>query len=126
MNIHGATNMVCACLPVYGPLRAKVNALVASLRHNYGSRSFLVPGAGWNKMRKSSTSNKRSNDLGLNSLDLETRSLRATYPARWSSGELVLSPHDAMHATVVERGDTSHIEAIPNQAIARTTKVEVV
>lgn len=126
LNVHAATNVVCACLPVYGPIRAQVAAILTSLRDKYGSRSSLLSNSGRNKTSKKSGGIPDSNDVDLTNMDAGYHDTSVRYPSRGSSRELVLSPHEVMHATVVGRGKTGQPEVVPPQGIARTMQVEVV
>ncbi|KAK0667283.1 hypothetical protein QBC41DRAFT_338519 [Cercophora samala] len=46
LNIHTATVILCACLPVYKPLRSLASAVLTKLRDSYGSSIRRLRGSG--------------------------------------------------------------------------------
>ncbi|KAK0614989.1 hypothetical protein B0T17DRAFT_510807 [Bombardia bombarda] len=134
--IHVATTVICACLPVYGPLRIRASTLLMRMHGRYSARS-----AG-----KTSTTLSSSAAAGPGSppppenrpwFDLEMSDLESRMPIDHKQGKIVLAPSMGMHTAGARhsfgeddsedsnKGITLQNHGPRGISMTRTTRVEV-
>ncbi|KUI73890.1 hypothetical protein VM1G_09488 [Cytospora mali] len=108
-NIHVMTTIVCACLPVYTPVRALADRLITSLRETCNST--------WKSMF--TRSKPKASAYHRTGLEL------SGYKDGVSDVNLVLSPKSTTTRIVAfHRSEASQASTSPHGGISRTTKVE--
>lgn len=137
LNIHSSITILCACLPVYKPIRDIAGKFIHSIRDKYSSSArFRSAGSGGRARlgsSKGSTDGSNSGQANREQKGVYPTYMAYHYPTKETSStrELVLTPpsYGGPHLSVARWSETSGDEyplTIPPRGIARTTRVEVV